>query len=210
VTEHDDHAHHGHSHYDSPKSRRPRSSFELRTMALEAALVEKGLLATDAVDAFLDGIEHTMGPHNGAQVVARAWTDPDFKARLLADGSAAVAEMGFTGPEGDTVRVVENTDAVHNMIVCTLCSCYPWPLLGLPPIWYKSFAYRSRAVAEPRAVLAEFGVTLRDDVEVRVWDSSAEVRYLVLPQRPADSEASDVDGLAALVTRDSMIGTAVL
>ena len=210
MSDEHDHEHHGHSHYDSPKSRRPRSSFELRTMALEAALVEKGLLATDAVDAFLDGIEHTMGPHNGAQVVARAWTDPAFRARLLADGSAAVAEMGFTGPEGDTVRVVENTDAVHNMIVCTLCSCYPWPLLGLPPIWYKSFAYRARAVAEPRAVLAEFGVTLRDDVEVRVWDSSAEVRYLVLPQRPAASEALDVDGLAALVTRDSMIGTALL
>ena len=211
MSDEHDHEHHGHSHYDSPKSRRPRSSFELRTMALEAALVEKGLLATDAVDAFLDGIEHTMGPHNGAQVVARAWTDAAFKARLLADGSAAVAEMGFTGPEGDTVRVVENTDFVHNMVVCTLCSCYPWPLLGLPPIWYKSFAYRARAVAEPRAVLVEFGVTLRDDVEVRVWDSSAEVRYLVLPQRPASAnEGLDVDGLAALVTRDSMIGTAVL
>jgi nitrile hydratase subunit alpha len=207
--DHDDHGH-THAHYDSPKSRRPRSSFELRTMALEATLVEKGLLATDAVDAFLEGIEHTMGPHNGARVVAKAWTDAAFKARLLADGSAAVAELGLTGPEGDTVRVVENTDAVHNMIVCTLCSCYPWPLLGLPPIWYKSFAYRARAVAEPRAVLAEFGVTLRDDVEVRVWDSSAEVRYLVLPQRPAASDALGVDGLAALVTRDSMIGTALL
>ena len=211
MSDHDhDHDEHGHSHYDSPKSRRPRSSFELRTMALEAALVEKGLLATDAVDAFLDGIEHTMGPHNGAQVVARAWTDAAFKARLLADGSAAVAEMGFTGPEGDTVRVVENTDAVHNMVVCTLCSCYPWPLLGLPPLWYKSFAYRSRAVAEPRAVLAEFDVTLRDDVEVRVWDSSAEVRSLVLPRRPAHTDDLDADALAALVTRDSMIGTAVL
>lgn len=208
--DHDDHGHdhHGHSHYDSPKSRRPRSSFELRTMALEAALVEKGLLATDAVDAFLDGIEHTMGPHNGARVVARAWTDPAFKVRLLADGSAAVAELGYTGPEGDTVRVVENTDAVHNMVVCTLCSCYPWPLLGLPPVWYKSFAYRARAVSEPRAVLAEFGVTLRDDVEVRVWDSSAEVRYLVLPERPAGTEGLGEDELAALVPRDAMIGTA--
>ena len=203
---HDGHHDHGHSHYDSPKSRRPRSSFELRTMALEAALVEKGLLATDAVDAFLDGIEHTMGPHNGAQVVARAWTDPAFRSRLLADGSAAVAEMGFTGPEGDTVRVVENTDAVHNMVVCTLCSCYPWPLLGLPPLWYKSFAYRARAVSEPRAVLAEFGVTLPDDVEVRVWDSSAEVRYLVLPERPPDTEALSEPELTARVTRDSMIG----
>jgi len=209
VSDHDHHDH-GHSHYDSPKSRRPRSPFELRTMALEAALVEKGLLATDAVDAFLDGIEHAMGPHNGAQVVALAWTDPAFRARLLADGSAVVAELGFTGPEGDTVRVVENTGAVHNMVVCTLCSCYPWPLLGLPPLWYKSFAYRSRAVSEPRAVLAEFGVTLPDDVEVRVWDSSAEIRYLVLPRRPAGTEGLGVEELAALVTRDAMIGTALL
>jgi nitrile hydratase len=204
---HDDH---GHSHYDSPKSRRPRSAFELRTMALEAALVEKGLLATDAVDTFLEGIEHTMGPHNGARVVARAWVDADFKARLLADGSAAVAEMGLVGPEGDTIRVVENSDAVHNMVVCTLCSCYPWPLLGLPPIWYKSFAYRSRAVAEPRAVLREFGLELDANVEVRVWDSSAEVRYLVLPQRPAGTDELTEDELAALVQRDSMIGTALV
>ena len=205
--EHHDHDH-GHSHYDSPKSRRPRSAFELRTMALEAALVEKGLLATDAVDTFLEGIEHTMGPHNGARIVARAWVDPDFKARLLADGSAAVAEMGLVGPEGDTVRVVENSDAVHNMVVCTLCSCYPWPLLGLPPFWYKSFAYRSRAVAEPRAVLREFGLELDPGVEVRVWDSSAEVRYLVLPERPSGTEGLGEDELAALVSRDSMIGTA--
>ena len=208
---HDDDGHddHRHSHYDSPRARRPRSSFELRTMALEAALVEKGLLATDAVDAFLDGIERTMGPHNGARVVARAWTDPAYKARLLADGSRAVAELGFTGPEGDTVRVVENTDAVHNLVVCTLCSCYPWPLLGLPPLWYKSFAYRSRAVAQPRSVLAEFGVTLPERVDVRVWDSSAEVRYLVLPQRPAGTEGMGPDELAALVGRDAMIGTAL-
>jgi nitrile hydratase len=205
--DHDDE--HGHSHYGSPKSRRPRSAFELRTMALEAALVEKGLLATDAVDAFLEGIEHRMGPHNGARVIARAWVDPAFKERLLADGSAAVAEMGLVGPEGDTVRVVENTATTHNMVVCTLCSCYPWPLLGLPPIWYKSFAYRSRAVAQPRAVLAEFGITLDPSVEVRVWDSSAEVRYLVLPQRPVGTEAMTEDELANLVTRDSMIGTAL-
>jgi len=178
-------------------------------MALEAALVEKGLLATDAVDAFLDGIEHAMGPHNGARVVARAWVDPAFKARLLSDGSAAVAEMGMVGPEGDTIRVVENTDTVHNMIVCTLCSCYPWPLLGLPPIWYKSFAYRARAVSEPRAVLREFGLDVAPDVEVRVWDSSAEVRYLVLPQRPAGTDDLSEDELAALVVRDSMIGTAL-
>lgn len=206
--DHDEHDH-GHSHYDSPKSRRARSPFELRTMALEAALVEKGLLATDAVDAFLEGIEHTMGPHNGARVVARAWVDPEFKARLLADGSKACAEMGFVGPEGDTIRVVENTDNVHNMVVCTLCSCYPWPLLGLPPIWYKSFAYRSRAVAEPRAVLREFGLELDPSVEVRVWDSSAEIRYLVLPQRPAGTEGLTEEQLAELVVRDSMIGTAL-
>jgi nitrile hydratase len=205
----DEHHDHGHSHYDSPKSRRPRSSFELRTMALEAALVDKGLLATDAVDTFLEGIEQTMGPHNGARVVARAWVDPEFKARLLADGSAAVAEMGLVGPEGDTIRVVENSDDVHNMIVCTLCSCYPWPLLGLPPIWYKSFAYRARAVAEPRAVLREFGIDLDPRVEVRVWDSSAEVRYLVLPQRPPGTDSLNEDELAALVHRDSMIGTAL-
>jgi nitrile hydratase len=177
-------------------------------MALEAALVEKGLLATDAVDTFLEGIEHTMGPHNGARLVARAWVDPEFKARLLADGSAAAAELGLVGPEGDTVRVVENSDAVHNVVVCTLCSCYPWPLLGLPPIWYKSFAYRSRAVAEPRAVLREFGLELDPAVEVRVWDSSAEVRYLVLPERPSGTESLGEDELAALVSRDSMIGTA--
>jgi nitrile hydratase subunit alpha len=177
-------------------------------MALEAALVEKGLLATDAVDALLDGIEQNMGPHNGARVVARAWVDPGFKSRLLADGSAAVAEIGLVGPEGDTIRVVENTDSVHNLVVCTLCSCYPWPLLGLPPIWYKSFAYRSRAVAEPRAVLREFGLELDPGVEVRVWDSSGEVRYLVLPQRPAGTDGFDEEALAALVHRDSMIGTA--
>jgi nitrile hydratase subunit alpha len=202
----DDHHDHGHSHYDSPKSRRARSSFELRTMALEAALVEKGLLATDAVDTFLEGIEHTMGPHNGARVVARAWVDPEFKARLLTDGSAAVAEMGLVGPEGDTIRVVENSDAVHNMIVCTLCSCYPWPVLGLPPNWYKAPAYRTRAVREPRRVLAELGTGIADDVEVRVWDSSAEARYLVLPMRPVGTEELTEGQLADVVTRDSMIG----
>jgi nitrile hydratase subunit alpha len=203
----DEHGGHGHDHYSSPRSRRARSQLELRTMALEAALVEKGLLATDAVDAFLEGVEHAMGPHNGARVVARAWLDPGFRSRLLANGSSAVAELGLCGPEGDTVRVVENTDTVHNLVVCTLCSCYPWPLLGLPPIWYKSFAYRARAVAEPRSVLAEFGVVLDPSVEVRVWDSSAEVRYLVLPQRPAGTDGLDENDLAALVTRDSMIGT---
>ncbi len=196
---------HGHSHYDTPASRRPRSEMDLRTMALEAALVEKGLVATDAVDAFIELMEHNMGPHHGARVVARAWVDPSFKERLLADGTAAIAELGIAGPEGN-VRVVENTPSVHNLVVCTLCSCYPWPLLGLPPIWYKSFAYRSRAVAEPRAVLREFGLDLDPEIEVRVWDSSAEVRYFVLPERPPGSEGLTEDGLVALVTRDAMVG----
>ena len=175
-------------------------------MALEAALVEKGIVATDAVDEFVDYMEHRVGPHHGARVVAKAWTDPAFKARLLADGTAALAELDIAGPEGN-VRVIENTPRVHNLVVCTLCSCYPWPLLGLPPIWYKSFAYRARAVAEPRAVLREFGVELGADVEVRVWDSSAEVRYLVLPERPAGIEGMREEELATLVTRNSMVGT---
>ena len=152
-------------------SRRPRSGFELRTMALEAALVEKGLISTDAVDAFVETVETRMGPHLGARVVALAWTDPAYKQRLLADAPAAMAELGIAGPQGDDLRVVENTADVHNVVVCTLCSCYPWALLGLPPTWYKDFAYRSRTVARPRAVLSEFGTELDPDVEVRVWDS---------------------------------------
>jgi nitrile hydratase len=200
---------HGHSHYDTPASRRPRSEMELRTMALEAALVEKGLVATDAVDELLDYMERRVGPHEGARVVARAWLDPDFKSRLLADGTAAIAELGIAGPEGN-VRIVENTPEVHNLVVCTLCSCYPWPLLGLPPIWYKSFAYRARAVAEPRAVLREFGTEVGPEVEVRVWDSSAEVRYLVLPERPEGTKGLSEEELAALVTRNAMVGTEVL
>ena len=197
---------HGHAHHETPGSRRARSEFELRTMALEAALGEVGRTSTDAVDAFVEHLEHRMGPHHGARVVARAWVDPAFKARLLADGTAATAELGIAGAEGDNVRVVENTEHVHNLVVCTLCSCYPWPLLGVPPIWYKSFAYRSRAVAEPRSVLREFGCDVPDDVEIRVWDASAAVRYLVLPQRPAGTESMTEDELAALVTRDAMIG----
>ena len=199
----------GHRHYDTPAARRPRSQMELRTMALEAALVEKGIITTDAVDAFVDQVEHRFGPHHGARVVARAWVDPGFKDRLLTDAVAAMAELGVGGAEGN-VRVVENTPTVHNLVVCTLCSCYPWPLLGLPPIWYKSFAYRSRAVAEPRAVLREFGVELDPGVEVRVWDSSAEVRYFVLPVRPPGTEACTDDELAALVTRDAMVGAALV
>ena len=205
-----DHDHdHGHRHYDTPASRRARSPQEVRAMALEAALVENRVISTDAVDHFVDAMEHRFGPHHGARVVAKAWTDPDFKERLLADGTLAVAELGITGPEGN-VRVVENEPGLHNMIVCTLCSCYPWPLLGLPPIWYKSFEYRSRAVAEPRAVLREFGLELSDDTRIRVWDSSAEVRYFVLPQRPAGTEGLTEDELAELVDRNAMIGTGVV
>ncbi len=208
----DDHDHgdeHGHRHYDTPGSRRARSALEVRAMALEAALVEKGVVKTDAIDAFTDALEHRFGPHHGARVVARAWTDPDFKRRLLDDGNAACAELGVTGVEGN-IRVVENTADVHNLVVCTLCSCYPWPLLGLPPIWYKSFPYRARAVAEPRAVLHEFGVELADDVRVRVWDSSSEVRYFVLPERPEGSDGLSEEELATLVDRNSMIGTGVV
>ena len=200
---------HGHSHYDSPGSRRARSQLELRAMALEAALVENGVIDTDAIDFFTDAMEHRFGPHHGARVVARAWTDPAFKQRLLDDGNAAVAELGIGGLEGN-VRVVENTADTHNMVVCTLCSCYPWPLLGLPPLWYKSFPYRARAVAEPRAVLREFGVELDDSVRVRVWDSSSEVRYFVLPTRPGGTEGMSEDELAALIDRNAMIGTGLV
>ena len=177
-------------------------------MALEAALTEKGVVSTDSIDAFVEIIEQRMGPHLGAQVVARSWVDPAYKALLLADANSAMAELGIAGAEGDNVRVVENTPEVHNLVVCTLCSCYPWPLLGAPPIWYKSFAYRARAVAEPRAVLREWHTELDPAVEVRVWDSSAEVRYLVLPERPDGTEHMSEAELATLVTRDSMIGVA--
>jgi len=204
--DHDDHDDHGHAHHETPKSRRARAEFELRAMALEAALVEAGRTSTDAIDAFVEQLERRMGPHHGARVVARAWTDPAFKARLLADGTTAMAELGVAGAEGDNVRVVENTPEVHNLVVCTLCSCYPWPLLGVPPTWYKSFAYRSRAVSAPRAVLREFGTELADGVEVRVWDSSAAIRYLVLPERPPGTESLTEDELAATITRDHMVG----
>jgi nitrile hydratase subunit alpha len=183
------------------------SAVEFRAAALEALLVEKGLVATDAIDAVVDLYERDVGPQNGAKVVARAWVDPEYKARLLADGTAAAHELGFAGAELNTLVAVENTQAVHNVIVCTLCSCYPWPVLGLPPTWYKSPAYRARVVAEPRVVLREFGLELAADVEVRVWDSTSEVRYLVIPRRPAGTEGLGVTELAALVTRDSMIGT---
>jgi nitrile hydratase len=181
-----------------------------RAAALEALLVEKGLISTDAIDAVVEHYEREVGPQHGARVVARAWVDPGFRARLLADGTAAVRELGVEGAELNTLVAVENAPGVHNLVVCTLCSCYPWPLLGLPPGWYKESAYRARAVAEPRAVLREFGVELPADTEVRVWDSTSEVRYLVVPQRPADRDGAEEDELAALVTRDGMVGTALL
>jgi nitrile hydratase len=193
-----------HDHQDVP------SDMALRAKSLESLLVEKGLVDPAALDALVDTFEHKVGPRNGARVVARAWTDPAYKRRLLADADAALAEFGYTGQQGEHMVVLENTPMVHHMVVCTLCSCYPWPTLGLPPVWYKSAPYRSRAVIDPRGVLQEFGVTIPDDVEVRVWDSTAEVRYLVLPERPAGTEGMSEEDLAALVTRDSMIGTGLV
>ncbi len=182
----------------------------LRVRAIESLLVEKGLVQPAALAAIVEKYETQIGPHNGAAVVARAWTDPAFKSRLLTDATAAIAELGFSGVQGEDMVVVENTPTVHNMVVCTLCSCYPWPTLGLPPNWYKSAPYRARSVIDPRGVLTEFGVTLPPDKEVRVWDSNAELRYLVLPERPPGTEDLDEAALAKLVTRDSMIGTGVV
>jgi len=192
--------------HDHPKPTREA----LRAEALEDLLVEKGLVERPTVDAIVSTYETDIGPMNGARVVARAWTDPDYKSRLLADGTAAIGELGFGGPQGEHMVVVENTPGVHNVVVCTLCSCYPWPVLGLPPAWYKEPAYRSRVVREPRRVLAEMGLELNEETDVRVWDSSAEIRYLVLPERPAGTEGLCEDELARLVTRDSMIGVATL
>ena len=199
-----DHDHgHDHGHHE-----RPASQSELRARALEALLVERGLVSTDAIDAVVEYYENDVGPQNGARVIARAWVDPDYRTRLLSDGSSAIAELGYGGVEGENMVVVENTPDVHNVIVCTLCSCYPWPVLGLPPTWYKSEAYRARVVAEPRQVLGEFGLDLDPDVDLRVWDSSAEVRYLVLPERPEGTDGMSEEQLAALVSRDAMIGVA--
>ncbi len=186
------------------------SPIEDRVAALERMFVERGWLTPETIDDFVKMYEQDIGPLNGAKVAARAWVDPDFKRRLLADGTAAIAELGFGGAEGGHLIIVENTDDVHNVIVCTLCSCYPWPVLGLPPEWYKSPAYRSRMVREPRALLAEMGCLVPDDVEIRVWDSSAEARYLVLPARPAGMDDLTEDALVEVVTRDAMIGTARL
>src|SRR3979490_3171284 len=184
------------------------SDIELRVKSLESLLVEKGLVDRAALDALVDTYEHKVGPRNGARVVARARADPAYKQRLLTNSTAAIAELGYGGQQGEYMVVVENTPKVHNLVVCTLCSCYPWPVLGLPPVWYKSAPYRSRSVIDPRGVLREFGVELGEDVDVRVWDSTAELRYLVLPERPAGTEKLSEGALAALVTRDAMVGVA--
>lgn len=186
----------------------PESDIALRVKAIESLLVEKGIVDPAALDAIIETYEHKVGPHIGAQIVAKAWVDLEFKEQLLADGTVAIATLGFTGFSSEHMVVVENTPEIHNLIVCTLCSCYPWAILGLPPTWYKSFAYRSRAVIEPRAVLKEFGLDIPDSVEVRVWDSNADLRYLVLPERPDGTEGWPEDKLAELVTRNAMIGTA--
>jgi len=187
-----------------------RIPIKLRAEALEQLLVERGLVDPNVMDSFIKTYEKDVGPLNGAKVVAKAWTDPEFKARLLENGTTAVAELGFKGPHGEHIVVVENTDTVHNVVVCTLCSCYPWPLLGLPPTWYKDPAYRARVVKEPRTVLAEMGLALAESTEITVWDSSSEVRFFVLPQRPAASEGMSEDELVAIVSRDSMVGVATV
>lgn len=202
MSEHNHNHDHDHDHGEADTA--------LRVKALEALLVEKGIVDPAVLDRIVEAYEKRVGPHNGARVVARAWVDPAFKARLLADGTAAMAELGVGGFSAEHMVVVENTPEVHNVIVCTLCSCYPWGVLGLPPVWYKSFAYRSRVVHNPRDVLDELGLAVPDTVEVRVWDSTADMRYLVLPLRPAGTESLSEEQLASLVTRDAMIGTAVV
>ena len=202
--------HHHHDDDQVSEHDRPLSGPALRVKALESLLVEKGLVDPAALDELIDTYETKVGPRNGARVVVRSWVDPAYRERLLRDGTAAIAEFGFTGRQGENMVAVENTPKVHNMVVCTLCSCYPWTVLGLPPVWYKSAPYRSRAVIDPRGVLREFGVELPANVEVRVWDSTAELRYLVIPERPAGTEGMGEDQLAELVTRDSMIGVAVV
>jgi nitrile hydratase len=198
AQEHD----HDHAHQDVP------SDLTLRVKSLESLLVEKGIVDPATLDALVDTYEHKIGPRNGARVVARAWVDPDYKTRLLADANDAMAEFGFVSKQGDRMVVVENTPKLHNVIVCTLCSCYPWAVLGLPPVWYKSAPYRSRVAIDPRGVLREFGLELAEDIEVRVWDSTAEVRYLVLPERPVGSERMSEEELAGLVSRNAMVGVA--
>ena len=184
----------------------PPSEMELKVKALESLLVEKGLVDSAALDELIDTYENRVGPKNGAKVVARAWTDPQFKSRLHEDANAAIASMGFTGRQGEHMKIVENTNVIHNLVVCTLCSCYPWTVLGLPPVWYKSAPYRSRAVMDPRGVLKEFGTEIGKNVEIKIWDSTSEMRYLVLPERPAGTEEWTEQKLSALVSRNSMIG----
>jgi nitrile hydratase len=199
---------HAHEHQHDHEHQVVPSDPALRVKALESLLVEKGLVDRAALDVLVDAYEHKIGPRNGARVVARAWSDPAYKQRLLKDADAAIAEMGYGGLQGEHMVVVENSPKVHNLVVCTLCSCYPWPVLGLPPVWYKSAPYRSRSVIDPRGVLREFGLELVEDVEVRVWDSTAELRYLVLPERPEGTKGMSEEALQALVTRDSMVGVA--
>jgi nitrile hydratase len=197
-------------HEDAHHHPTPPSPVEVRAAALETLLTEKGLVTPEFIDAIVGAYANDIGPMNGAKVIARAWVDEEYRARLLADGTAAISELGFGGPEGEHIVVVENTQELHNVVVCTLCSCYPWPVLGLPPNWYKSPPYRARVVREPRTVLAEMGLELGESVAIQVWDSSAEVRYLVLPQRPQETAGMDEEQLAELVTRDGMIGVARL
>ncbi|MGO4331187.1 nitrile hydratase subunit alpha [Cupriavidus sp. 2TAF22] len=208
---HDPHDHgHGHDHHGHDHGGSTLSDMDLRVRALESLLVEKGYVDPAALDLLIETYEQRIGPRNGARVVARAWADPAYKAWLLADATAAIASLGFSGRQGEHMLVLENTPAVHNMVVCTLCSCYPWPVLGLPPVWYKSAPYRARAVIDPRGVLRDFGFTLPDAVKIQVWDSTAELRYLVLPMRPAGTDGWSEQALADLVTRDAMIGTGLL
>ena len=203
-----------HEHDDDVAEHRahdaPLTEVELRVRAIESLLVDKGLVDPATLDALVDRYENKVGPRNGARIVARAWVDPAYRRRLLDDGTSAAAELGYAGAQTEKLVVVENSAVVHNLVVCTLCSCYPWAVLGLPPVWYKSAPYRSRAVIEPRAVLAELGLEVPDDREVRVWDSTAEIRYLVLPERPDGTDGLAEDELAALVTRDAMVGVAVV
>jgi len=204
-----DHPHHDHPHHDHAHDNE-LGEMDLRVRALETVLMQKGYIDPAALDVLIDSYQTRIGPRNGARVVARAWTDPAFRRWLFEDATAAIASLGYAGRQGEHMIALENTPERHNLVVCTLCSCYPWPVLGLPPVWYKSAPYRSRAVRDPRGVLAEFGTRLPDSTEIRVWDSTAEVRYLVIPRRPPGTEALGEDELAALVTRDSMIGTALV
>ena len=196
--------------HDHDHGQEPLPDIALRVMALESLLIDKGLIDRAALDAIVDHYEHKVGPRNGARVVAKAWCDPAYRELLLADATAAISELGYTGGQGEHMIAVENGPGVHNLVVCTLCSCYPWPVLGLPPVWYKSSAYRSRAVIDPRGVLEEFGTVLDAETEVRVWDSTAEIRYFVIPERPAGTDDLDEAQLAGLITRDGMIGTSRL